>query len=65
METISVPIENPVGISSDLFLVKIIDLNLSGLTIISLLENQFIATSDPSLKDWFGKNELPDIIFSL
>ena len=48
METISVPLENPVGISSDLFLVKIIDLNLSGLTIISLLENQFIATSDSS-----------------
>ena len=47
--TISVPIENPVGISSDLFLVKIIDLNLSELTIILLLENQFIATSDSSL----------------
>ena len=44
METISVPIENPVGILSDLFLVKIIDLNLSRLTIILLLENQFIAT---------------------
>ena len=48
METISVPIENPVGILSDLFLVKIIDLNLSRLTIILLLENQFIATSDSS-----------------
>ena len=43
MPTISVPIENPAGILSDLLLVKIIDLNLSGLTIISLLENQFIA----------------------
>ena len=49
METISVPIENPVGISSDLVLVKIIDLNFSGLTIILLLENQCIATSDSSL----------------
>ena len=49
METTSVPIENPAGISSDLVLVKIIDLNLSGLTIILLLENQFIATSDSSL----------------
>ena len=48
MKTISVPIENLVGILSDLFLVKIIDLNLSGLTIISLLENQFIATADSS-----------------
>ena len=38
--------ENPVDISSDLFLVKIIVLNLSGLTIILLLESQFIATSD-------------------
>ena len=49
METISVPIENPVVILSDLFLVKIIDLSFSGLTIILLLENQFIATSDYSL----------------
>ena len=48
METISVPIENPVAISSDLFLDKIIDLNLLGLIIILLLENQFIATSDSS-----------------
>ena len=44
MEILSVPIENPVGILSDLFLVKIIQLNLWGLTIILLLENQFIAT---------------------
>ena len=49
METISVPIENPVCISSDLFLVKIIDLNLTGLTIISLLENQFIEPQIPLL----------------
>ena len=48
METISVPKENPVGISPDLFLVKIIDLNLSGLTIILLLEGQFITISDCS-----------------
>ena len=44
MKTISVLIENPVGISSDLFLIKVIDLNLSGLSIILLLENQFIST---------------------
>ena len=49
MEAMSVPIENPTGVSSDLFLVKIIDLNLSGLAIILLLENQFIAASDSSL----------------
>ena len=48
METISVPIENPVDIFSDLFLVKIIDLNLPGEAIILLLESQFIATSDSS-----------------
>ena len=48
MEAISVLIENPVAISSDLFLDKIIDLNLLGLIIILLLENQFIATSDSS-----------------
>ena len=48
METISVLIENPVAISSDLFLDKIIDLNLLGLIIILLLENQFIVTSDSS-----------------
>ena len=47
-ETITVPIGNLVGISSDLFLVKIIDMHLSGLTIVLLLENQFIATSDSS-----------------
>ena len=49
METISLSIENSVGISSDWLLVKIIDLTLSGLTIILLLENQFIATLDSSL----------------
>ena len=38
--------KNPVVISSDLFFVEIIDLNLTGLTIISLLKKQFIATSD-------------------
>ena len=48
METMFVQIEIPVGISSDLSVVKIIDLNLSGLTIVLLLENQFIATSDSS-----------------
>ena len=48
MDTISVAIEKPVGISFDLFLVQIIDLKLSRLTIILLLENQFIATSDSS-----------------
>ena len=48
METISVSVEIPVGISSDLFLVKLIDLNLSGLAIILLPEKQFIATSDSS-----------------
>ena len=52
METISVPIENPVGILPDLLLVKIIDLNLSGLAIILLLESQFIATSDSSLSSF-------------
>ena len=40
METISVLIENPVGILSDLFLVKTADLTLSELTIILLLKNQ-------------------------
>ena len=49
MEKISVPVENPVGILSDMFYVIIIDFNLSGLTIILLLENQFISTSDTSL----------------
>ena len=34
MMTISVPIENPVCISSDLFLVETSDYNFSGLTII-------------------------------
>ena len=48
MDTISVAIGKPVGISFDLFLVQIIDLKLSRLTIILLLENQFIATSDSS-----------------
>ena len=48
METISVPTQSPVGISSDLFLVKMIDLNFLELTIISLPENQFITTSDSS-----------------
>ena len=33
METISVPIENPVDISNDLLLDGIIDLKLSGITI--------------------------------
>ena len=41
----SVPTENPVGISPDLFLVKIIDLNLSGLTIILLLEGHCLLQS--------------------
>ena len=48
METKSVPIKNLVGISPDLFLVKITNSKLPGLTIILLLENKFIATSDSS-----------------
>ena len=49
METKSVPIKNLVGISPDLFLVKITNSKLPGLTIILLLENKFIATSDSFL----------------
>ena len=46
MNTISVPTENRVEVSSDLLLVNITDLNLSGLRIVLFSKNHFTAASD-------------------